>query len=126
MTGRSEAAILKQALVDATALPRTLLYRNNTGMAWQGQRLSRAPGAIVKIEQGMVVLRDARPITFGLEGSGDIMGVHDGLPVAGESKTLTGPQREAQLRFQRAWEAAGGRYILFRSPEQFLAGLLAR
>lgn len=71
----------------------------------------------------MVILRNARPITFGLEGSGDIMGVHDGEPIAGEGKTLKGAQREAQLRFQRAWEAAGGRYILFRSAEEFLAGL---
>jgi hypothetical protein len=114
---------LKQALVLGTAEPRTLLWRNNTGMGWQGQRLSRAPGAMVRIEQGMVVLRDARPISFGLEGSGDIIGVCAGVPISGEAKRPTGGQQGPQLAFQRAWEAAGGRYILFRSPEEFLEGL---
>lgn len=120
---RSEKAILNDTLVQATALPRTLLYRNNTGQGWQGQRISRAPGAVVTVERGMVILREARPIDFGLLGSGDIMGVHDGFPVAGEGKTDTGRQGDAQRNFQSRWEAAGGRYIIFRSPEEFLAGL---
>ena len=120
---KSEAAILHEALVAGTAEPRTLLYRNNTGQAWQGNRAYVSPGATVRVGPGMMILRDARPITFGLEGSGDIMGVRDGEAIAGEGKTLKGAQREAQLRFQRAWEAAGGRYILFRSAEEFLAGL---
>lgn len=120
---RSEKAILNDTLVAATALPRTLLYRNNTGQGWQGERLRRSPGAVVTVEAGMVILRNARPIDFGCLGSGDIMGVHDGLPIAGEGKTATGQQRLVQVNFQRRWEAAGGRYIVFRSPEEFLAGL---
>lgn len=120
---RSEISILNDTLVQATALDRTLLYRNNTGQAWQGQRVSRSPGAVVTVERGMVILREARPIDFGCLGSGDIMGVHDGLPIAGEGKTATGQQRAGQVNFQRRWEAAGGRYIVFRSPEEFLDGL---
>lgn len=120
---KSEQRILQETLIAATALPRTLLYRNNTGQAWQGQRISRAPGATLIVERGMVILRDGRPIDFGCVGSGDIMGVHDGLPIAGEGKTLSGQQRTGQINFQRRWQAAGGRYIVFRSAEEFLAGL---
>ncbi len=120
---KSEQRILQDTLVAATALPRTLLYRNNTGQAWQGQRVARSPGATIVVERGMVILRDARLIVFGCLGSGDIMGVHEGLPIAGEGKTATGQQRVVQVNFQARWEAAGGRYIVFRSPEEFLDGM---
>jgi hypothetical protein len=120
---RSEKSILNEALILGTAEPRTMLYRQNTGMAWQGRRVSRAPGAMLTVERGMVILQEARPIDFGVPGAGDLVGVSGGIPIQGEGKTLTGPHREAQLRFQRAWETAGGRYILFRSPEEFLSKL---
>lgn len=120
---RSEQAILHETLILASQQPRTLIYRQNTGSAWRGEKLQRAPGAMVKVEPGMVILRNGQLVKFGIEGGGDFCGVSDGLPIQGEAKTLTGAQREAQMRFQRAWERAGGRYILFRSPEEFLAQL---
>jgi hypothetical protein len=120
---RSEKAILNDALILGTAEPATLLYRQNTGTAWQGRRLNRGAGAVVQVKPGMVILEEARPLTFGVPGAGDIVGVHRGIPIQGEGKTLTGAQRQAQIAFQRQWELAGGRYILFRSPEEFLAKL---
>lgn len=42
------------------------LFRNNTGMAWQGQRIPMNDGIIIK---------NARPVKFGLcEGSSDLIG----------------------------------------------------
>jgi hypothetical protein len=120
---KSEQAILHETLIAASALPRTLIYRQNTGTAWRGEKVQRAPGAFIKVEPGMVVLRNGQLIKFGIEGGGDFCGVSDGVPIQAEAKTLTGTQREAQGRFGRAWELAGGRYILFRSPEDFLAQL---
>jgi hypothetical protein len=58
-----------------------------------------------------------------IDGVADIMGALRGRPVAIETKTKRGQQRETQRRFQRAWEQAGGLYIIARSPEDALAAL---
>lgn len=123
MTGRSEKAIMNDCLVELSLLPGTLVYRNNTGMAWAGDKMTLRHGQMVRVEHGMVVLRNARAITFGLNGSGDIMGCSNGVPIAGETKTRTGRQADQQRAFQRAWEKAGGRYGLWRSPEDAVADL---
>lgn len=117
---KSEARIQSETLIAVTALPDVMAWRNNTGMAWQGQRLSRSPGAVVKIEPGMVVLREARPISFGLEGSPDIIGVMAGRGFGLEMKAATGRLEESQPRFRRAWEKAGGLYGVPRSVEEAL------
>lgn len=122
---RSEKSILAQTLVDVSALPETLFYRNNTGMAWQGKRVRDVyPGTNIPIPPNVTVLVDARPVRFGLEGSGDIMGTFKGSAVAIETKTESGPQRTAQERFEIAWKKAGGVYLLVRSPEQAVNSLL--
>lgn len=114
----SEKRVLADTLVALSAEPDTLLWRNNTGQAWQGRRVEGRPGSTVKLEHGMVILRNARPIRFGLEGSGDIIGACQRRPLAVETKTLTGRQRESQIMFERAWVKAGGIYILARSATE--------
>ena len=113
---RSEKAIQNDSLVNLSGLPNSIFWRQNTGQAWQGMRVKCRTGQTVRIEPGMVVLRQARPIKFGLEGSGDIMGASDGTPVAVELKTVSGRQRVTQGNFQTAWEKAGGIYVVARSP----------
>ena len=120
MADRSEQSILNAGLVAASALPQAFVWRNNTGQGFVGKEVPSAPGQFVKIEPGMVVLRDARRVKFGLPGSGDVLGTVAGVPLAGEAKTATGRQRDQQVLFGRAWERAGGVYILFRSPEEFV------
>lgn len=126
MTGRSEKSIQNEALIAASALPDSFVWRNNTGQGWVGKEVPTVPGQFVKIEPGMVVLKDARRVKFGLPGSGDILGTVGGVAVAGEAKTSTGCQSDQQVLFQRAWERAGGLYILFRSPEEFVNGIVRR
>lgn len=116
--GRSEKAELNDTLVGLSALPETLVYRQNTGMFWQGQQLDLTPGQYVEVEPGMVILRNARPVRAGLPGSGDIAGVHRRRALQVEMKTLTGKQREIQQNFERAWVKAGGIYILARSADE--------
>lgn len=118
---KSEQAVLHETLVAVTALAGVMAWRNNTGMAWQGARLRLPPGAMVKIERGMVVLREARPISFGVEGSPDIIGVRDGRGFGLELKAARGRLEESQPKFRRAWEAAGGLYGVPRSVEEALA-----
>jgi hypothetical protein len=122
--GKSEKAILNETLVAVTALPETLAYRNNSGQGWQGTKLLTRVGQWVEVKPNMVILMDARPITFGLPGSGDIMGASRGKPLAIEVKDYTGRQSEIQRNFERAWTKAGGLYLLVRSAKDAVEGIV--
>lgn len=116
---RSEKAAQNDILLDMSSWENTFVWRNNTGMAWQGERVKAHPGAMVKVEPGMVILRNGRPVKFGLEGSADIIGVSGGIAVAAEvKKQKTGRQSEQQGRFERAWTKAGGLYMIVRTEEE--------
>jgi hypothetical protein len=121
---QSEAGILARTLVGVSALPETLIYRQNTGTAWQGTPVNRSPGEYIRVEPGMKILANARPIDFGLQGAGDAVGVSRGRPVQIETKTLTGRQREVQMNFERAWVKAGGIYILARDADAAVKALI--
>jgi len=66
-----------------------------------------------------------RTIAFGLKGSPDILGCLDGRFIGIEVKTATGKQRDAQAKFQKAFELAGGIYIIARSPDDAIAQIEA-
>ena len=120
---KSEKARLNEILVAVSAEPETLIYRNNTGQAWQGERVRVRAGQKIEIMPGMILLLNARPISFGLVGSGDAMGASRGRPVAIEVKTEEGRQEVDQCNFQVAWQQAGGLYLLVRSAEEAVAML---
>ncbi len=124
MSDQSEKGVLNEILVDLSSLPETMIWRHNTGMAWQGRRLSCFPGTRTPVPANIVLLEDARPVRFGLEGSGDAIGATAGRPLAVEAKDATGRQRDQQKRFQAAWERAGGIYILARSAQDARRQLL--
>lgn len=120
---QSEKAILNETLVAVSALPKTLVFRNNTGMAWQGDPARPRVGSMVRVEPGMVILRNARPIHFGLPGSADILGSTDGRPLAIECKDHNGTQLPSQQSFEKAWVKAGGIYVIVRSVDEALTFL---
>jgi len=62
-------------------------------------------------------------IAFGLVGSADIIGVCRGRAVAIEVKAGRDRQRPEQVAFQRAWERAGGLYVIARSIDDARAAL---
>lgn len=127
MTGPSEKKILNDSLIEVTAIPDTMAWRNNTGMAWQGEEVRCGVGQTIVVQRGMKILRDARPVQFGLLGSGDIMGVTKGQAWALEIKDANGRQQDSQIKFQRAFELAGGKYRLVRSADfavSFIEGIL--
>lgn len=66
-----------------------------------------------------------RVIKFGLVGQADVQGCIGGRWVGVEVKALRGRQRESQRRFQAAVEAAGGVYVIARSPTEAVAALRA-
>ena len=66
-----------------------------------------------------------RVIQSAPEGTPDLMGVlgPSGQAFGIEVKTAKGKQRDAQKRWQDAWEKRGGIYILARSLEDVYRGL---
>lgn len=125
-TERSEKSILNAGLIAASSLPETMVWRNNTGMAWIGDAIPTRMGQSVRMQSGMVLLRDARPFRAGLVGSADVLGVTRGRAVALEAKDATGRMSDAQMKFKGAFEAAGGFYGLFRHEDdlvQMIRGL---
>lgn len=122
---RSEKSIMNATLVAVSSLPDALVWRNNTGQAWQGGRVQARVGGQITVQPGMVILANARPVSFGLAGSADIIGAVQGRPVAVESKTNTGRQAPEQSAFQRQWVKAGGLYVLARTESDAIEALLA-
>jgi hypothetical protein len=122
---RSEKSIMNATLVAVSSLPDALVWRNNSGQAWQGGRVQARIGSQITVQPGMVLLANARPVTFGLTGSADIIGAIQGRPVAVESKTDSGRQAPEQVAFQRQWVKAGGLYVLARTENEAIETLLA-
>jgi hypothetical protein len=100
--GMSESAILLEVLMAVSRLPETLVWRNQTGALRN---------------------RAGRLVTFGLVGSPDIIGVMRGRAIGIETKSASGRQSITQKRFEQAWRAAGGIYVLARSAAEALDGL---
>lgn len=112
---RSEKAIQNDALVALWAECPGFWWRENTGQAWQGRK--------IRHDKDVLVLADAHPVKFGLEGIADIMGHSQGLAFAIEMKDSVGRQRKAQQNFERAWTLHGGIYILARTVGQAVNGV---
>lgn len=104
-------------------------WRNNVGTAWQGNRC-RDPYATLQIGPRDVVLKDARPVHFGLHrGSSDLIGFRKivvtpdmvgneiALFAAIEVKTPRGKPTEEQANFLNAVKAAGGIAAVCRGVE---------
>ena len=126
----TETAILKRTLLALGRLPLARSWRNNTGQAWMGKVVRIARRGTVHVEPGDVVIRGARPVQFGLKGSGDIHGLravtiteaHVGTVIGQyfsvETKTATGRQSEQQKKFGEMVNSLGGLYIVARDPEE--------
>ena len=95
----NEAQIQGEILLAIGRLPGSLWWRNNTGALPD---------------------KSGRVIRYGLKGSPDILGCCRGRFVGIEVKAAMGRQSDAQQNFQRAFEKAGGLYVLARSADDAL------
>lgn len=95
--------LVAELLVALTALDGAMFYKNHSGVG----RTRR--GALIRA---------------GVIGGGDIMGCYRGRAVAVEAKTGQAVQRKSQEKFERAWTAAGGLYVIARSVPETLDAIL--
>lgn len=123
----AETETLKKIMLKLGLKPWLKIWRHNTGQAWQGQRLSLKRGTKVIDDKGRsiivgpgdIFIRNARPVNFGLLGSGDIIGISspEGRMVCIETKYGRYGQSEQQKRFAKMIQDMGGIYIVARDPE---------
>lgn len=106
------------------SLPRTSrMFRNNTGMAWQGTQLQAPPGR--------VILKDARPVHYGLVVGGsdligwnsititpDMVGKKVAVFTAVELKAGRTSTSKDQINFIQQVRDAGGIAGIARTPEE--------
>ncbi len=118
---RSEKAIQNEILVAVSQQPGALIWRNNTGQAWQGQRVRVPIGQRFEMLPGMVVLAEARPVDFGCPGSPDLIGSWNGRAIGIEVKSKRGYQSAIQVRFEAAWTKTGALYGCAKSTQEALA-----
>lgn len=90
---------------------------------WSGARGVLIPVQNVKVTIGKGAA--AKSFMTGRVGCADDIYLIDGKAVGLEYKHGRDEQRETQVVFQRRWEAAGGVYLIVRSPEQMIAGIEA-
>lgn len=120
-TMKSEKAIQNETLVEVTALPGVMAWRENSGLAWVGNEVRTRVGQMVMIKPGMKLLDNARPLRAGIPGIADVMGVArrrdgSGQAFALEIKDWEGQQEVSQVRFERAFTENGGLYQVIRDP----------
>jgi hypothetical protein len=127
----SESKVVKAVQLAATQLG-ARLFRNNVGKTWIGKSKIYDGPATVKVNAGDVVIRNARRFHAGLcEGSADLIGWYTititeemvGAKVAvftaAECKARTGRTTDAQVRFIKAVNSAGGLGGVCRGPDDF-------
>ncbi len=68
----SEAELMRRLMVRASQFG-ARLFRQNTGMAWVGNKIIRGP-ATVRLEAGDMAIRNARPFHSGVAGMSDLGG----------------------------------------------------
>ena len=123
----AESETLKKIMLKLGAKPWLKIWRNNTGQAWNGVRISLKKGSRVTDSQGRVLtiqsddilIRNAHPVKFGLVGSGDVAGIisPSGICIYIETKYGRYKQTEQRKLFAKMIQDMGGIYIVARDPE---------
>jgi hypothetical protein len=125
----TETPLMKRIMLAVGALPFLRIFRNNTGMAWQGEKT----GEFTRDGARHITLKDPRPIHAGLcVGSADLIGwkVVEVTPdmvgkrvavfAALEVKTSKGKASSEQVNFLKQVQEAGGIAGLVRSEDDAL------
>jgi len=96
----SEKSIQNRILVELSAAPDVLVWRQNVGMG----TMTNADGSTHKMQ-------------FGVPGMADIGGICCGIALQLEVKSEKGKQTKQQAKWQKAVATVGGIYSVVRSPK---------
>lgn len=103
------------------------LIRMNVGVAVPMSTVKAAQRALEtgRIVKAAHILRNARPVTFGVPGMADLTGIISptGQRLEIEVKTLVGRQSKVQKNYEIMINNMGGKYILARSVGDVLEAL---
>ncbi len=123
----SESETLKKTMLKIGCLDWLRIWRNNTGLAWNGTRvrlqagqtIRDSYGRAIKVGPGDVLIKNARPVKFGLVGSGDIAGIiaPSGRALYIETKYGRYNQTPEQKSFAAMIKQMGGVYVEVRDPD---------
>lgn len=86
-----------------------------------GMLLPYSNGLFWPVENGKPAA-NGRPVRIGRTGAADLIGTINGRAVACEVKVGRDTQRAEQEKFQAAWEAAGGVYVISRDGDVSVLG----
>ena len=103
MNNESEVSLMRACMVAISAIPGTLVKRQNVGVA-------KTPTGVIR---------------FGTPGEGDIAVVFQGRAIELEVKTETGRQSKQQQAYQVAFEKAGGKYVVVRSVGEAVRAVMS-
>lgn len=141
-----ESEVWKQMLLAAGKIrsASVRIFRNNVGLGWSGQavKVTGANLLTVRLQPGDVVLRNARPVKYGLmTGSGDgigwstvtitpeMVGRKIAVFTSAETKSTTGRVKKEQETWRKNVASAGGIAAIIRKPgelteavDDFIAG----
>lgn len=130
----TESEIQARIMLALGARPDIRIFRNTVGQGWMGQVIARDRGPVI-LQHGDVVLRQARPVTFGLAThSPDIVGWQT-IEIGGqrvarflglEVKTPAGRASDGQVNFLNRLNDAGALGALVRSVDDAVAAVRPR
>lgn len=107
----------------------TRCFRNNVGQAWQGELIRTSRPTLMAMNPADVLLKNARPITFGLcDGSSDLVGwtpvyvagQNVAIFTAFEIKSAKGQPTPQQQQFLEVVQMSGGIACVCKTPEHAL------
>lgn len=135
----SERAIQNAIRLALSKIRGATFWRNNTGQAWAGRATKITRPTTVDLAPGDVVIRQARPVQFGLcVGSSDLIGLRTVLITpdlvgtqiaqfcASEVKTPRGRPTQAQLQFLDFINDVGGVAGVVRSVDEAVELITSR
>ena len=129
----AESDLMRRLQIRASELG-ARLFRQNTGLAWVGNKIVRGNGQTIRLNPGDVVIRNARPFRAGVAGMSDLggwvpvtvtpdmVGKKIAIVAQVEVKENARPTKE-QLSWIEAVNKSGGRAGIARN-ESDLADIL--
>lgn len=110
---------IQSMILTCLGVERKVLKQTKAGPRWVGTGIFiAADGSMFWRQNSGATKIGNRFLRSAPAGTADIIGVVCGKPIALEVKTETGKQEPSQKAWAMMWTAAGGVYVIVRSPAE--------